>query len=228
MSEAMSLERALAVLERIRAPSLAQLVASTAGNSLPVWVQTFPLTTARTLQEGFRIGRPFTSMTVVSATDANTNINMQVDTVNASNDPFNVKPPATLDFPLPVKEAYLYWDAQAGKTITIAFFLYGSFKTNQTNLSISGGLNTSFGSSCTLTAPAMLATEVAIFPLDLTRKNGEFRNTGTEPLYVGPTGVLTTTGRIVDVNDDFEWMNTAALYGIAATGGFTLQCLNQF
>lgn len=60
---------------------------------------------------------------------------------------------------------------------------------------------------------------------DLARKFLEIRNTGSAIVYWGPTGVTTATGYPLGPGESFTLdapMNTAAIYGIVASGSVTV------
>lgn len=66
---------------------------------------------------------------------------------------------------------------------------------------------------------------VLIAALDLARKFLEIRNTGSAIVYWGPTGVTTATGYPLGPGESFTLdapMNTAAIYGIVASGSVTV------
>lgn len=221
MDQGNDVKRALAILQRAGEVGAAQVLAAQAGNGNRVRVLTLDLGTAVDPTQPRVIGEPFASMTVVTASDSAANFNMRVDTIDSDNQSFNVKAPATIEAPpLVFLKAFLDWTAQPGKTITIAFLKFGSFRTNQTNLSLSGGVNINDGSSSLLSTIALTGGSATLIAAASTaRKKIEFRNTTGSAIYLGPDNTVTaSSGRIVDVGDDYSWYNYGPLYAFSAAG----------
>lgn len=224
----MNAEQAQARIDIFRSPALAALFLSQLGNNMGPRAITLDLSTARVAGLPFKVEFPFTSMTIVSASDANANFDIRVDTDASYNDSFNVKAPASLEFPLPVKAAYISNTAQAGKTVTLLFMLYGTLRTNQTSQVLSGGVTNNDGSTTTFTKKSVTAaTATKLVDTDYTRKKLEFRNQTGADLWLAGDATVTdgsadsnaSRGRILSDGDDYSWYNNGPLYAYSVAGG---------
>jgi len=195
----------------------AQLQYANSGAPFEVKKLTIDLTTAQLETAPLKIGFAFTSLYVVSASDTSSNVQMKVDTRDSYQDSFDLFKKDSLEFPGPKKEAYIYWEAQANKTMEILFFVTGRFKpgSNVTEISSSVGAN----SRSLVTPVSVLTTETALLSLDLNRKKATIFNDGTGTIYLGPTGVTTANGIPVAPGQFAYDSNTAALYAIASVAG---------
>jgi len=196
---------------------------------------TFDLGTARLRTDAFRIGFPFKSMYVSSATDVLANISMVPQTIDSfqSEIPFKLNDSWLVDQPL--SQAYFYWTAQTGKTLTIHFFVDSSFTSGSQVSQTGGGVAIIDGSSATTGFVNLTAlTSTQVVGTDITRKMVSVQNNTGADVWFGISGVTNTganIGQKVSAGSVFIWRNTAALFAyslIGGTGDTGLQLLSEF
>lgn len=160
----------------------------------------------------FKVGFPFQSFYVVSATDTITNVNMKMDT----NDNYQGHIPLYLkdsaSWPTQHRSAYLFWDAQVGKTISIVFLVSGIFKPgsniSQVSSSVDGNLITN------VTPVSVTSTATLLLAQDLNRKVCTVYNDGTVKVYLGASGVTAANGIPLLPGSFAKIKNTYGIYGI--------------
>jgi len=184
------------------------------------------LTTAKSETDSipFRIGFPFQSFLVVDATDSIANVNMRLYGRDQQNDMLPLKKGIQVTFPFPINEAYISWAAQAGKTITFIFFVYGEMKTNIFDLQNSGGVSIYDGSSVvTETAGVATTTAAVLFAASTVRKKVFIQNFDSIDVYLGDSAVTDETGTKpgirVPPGGSYEWRSSSACYIIAGSAG---------
>ena len=182
------------------------------------------LSTARTRGAPFRIGFPFKSIFVQSATDVYAEVSMVLGSIDSFQSAFTIKMNSSLKVDYPVPQAFLYWEAQSGKTMTIIAFVDAEFSSGSQISVTGGGVSIIEGSSITGPTQVVLsaATAAAIAPADTLRKVATLQNKTGADLYIGGSTVTNsgaTEGIKIEPDAIFYWRNTAALYGYSVAGG---------
>lgn len=172
----------------------------------------------------FKIGFPFKSLYVQTATDTGVTVNLMPDTQDSYQSGVPLKLNDCLEMNQPISSAFLTWPAQSGKTITIFFFVSALFRSGS-QLSVSGGgLSINDGSAFVnsrVTLAAAAAT--AVFASNGLRKVSTFQNNTGASVWVGGSTVTngsTTIGIEVAAGALFQWRNSAALYAYSVPGGY--------
>jgi Tfp pilus assembly major pilin PilA len=185
---------------------------------LPV---TYALDTARNQENAIKIPFSFKSFKVESATDSSTevrlvrgrNFNGAFSMAVKQNDANNFRAQ---------NEGWLYWDAQAGKSITILFAVDADFRPGSLVTEQNGAVTIGEGTSITTAAVGTATTTAAaIVAADTDRKITVIQNQGTVPVYFGGSTVTASGGARpgfkVNPGESIQWRNSAALYAITDT-----------
>lgn len=192
----------------------------------PFGVQTITLdlTTAVLSTNPYKIRFPFRSLFVRDATDVYVSVNLQPQSQDSYQSSFAMTKNDGWVADYPVTEAYLYWSAQSGKTITLVFFTDSAFKSGSQISVTGGGVSIVEGSAITgpIRVALSAATAAIIAPALSTRKVAVIQNKTGASLYVGDSTV-TASGATegIEIPDDgiIYWRNTAGLYGYSTAGG---------
>ena len=195
-----------------------------------------PLDTAATAENPYIISQPFNGFQVEDATDNGTSVKMSfggVDKYNTDNYT-TLKKNASAFSQVEVKQAVLYWSAQAGKTMTIMFYVGVDFRPGSLVSQISGGVAISWGGTVasnemgslgTSTTISVTTTATLILPADPDRLHAEVYVDG--PLTYGDSAIVAgTRGIQIPSAGLIEWNSTAALYGIVNAGTVNAYALN--
>lgn len=201
----------------------AAIYANSTGQNL-IRTLTIDLSVAKLPGDPFRVGFPFKSIYVISATDPSTTVNMRLGTRDSSEDSFPLAQESTFELPFPVKEAYIDWTAQAGKTITILFSIKGTFKSNKIASITSGGVLITEGTALTTqTGGTIPNTAQQLFAQDSSRKLMVIQNQDSIPFWIGDASVTTNSGSkpgiMIQPGSSYEWKSTAACYFIGQVAG---------
>jgi hypothetical protein len=186
---------------------------------------TLSLDTARLSTDPLRIGFPFKSFFVADATDTSVLLNMKVNGRDEIQSWFPFHKNDSWNSSTAISEAYLYWAAQSGKTVTIIFFTDAEFKSGSQIAVQSGGVTISEGSSTTAIARVTLtaATAGVIAPADTLRIVTIIQNKTGADLYIGGTSAVTNSGATegikVPADGIIYWKNTANLHAYSVAGG---------
>lgn len=182
------------------------------------------LAAARSETDPFKIGFAWKSVFVQAATDVFANVSMRIGTRDSIQSPFSLKQNDSLVIDRRTPEAYLHWDAQAGKTMSLLFFTDAEFRSGS-QISVTGG-GVSINEGSTVTGPTQVvltaAVAAAIAPADSTRKTATIENKTGGPIYIGDVTVTdsgATEGILIPAGSKIVWRNTGALYGYSAAGG---------
>lgn len=218
-------EDMLALFNSMLSQDEAGLYSSTVGNNQPIKYLTIPLDEARLPGNPYRLSFGFRSFVVLATTDSSTYINMQLGEENTNVDNFPVKNNSSLKLPFPVQKTFLTWPAQAGKSISILFFLRGEFATNQLVSSVAATQTPYIGDTVTSLAGAQVTTTAAaIFAYDLTRKCMTIQNQSGQSIWVGGSTVTASggarPGTEIPPGASLDWTSAAACYAIT-TGAST-------
>jgi hypothetical protein len=177
----------------------------------------------------FKISFPFKSVYLQAATDTATYVNLAPDTQDTYQSGIPMKLNDCLVLNSPVSSAFLTWPAQAGKTVTLIFFVSAEFRTGS-QLSVSGGgVSINDGSAFTMTNVSLTAgTAGQVFALNGLRKISTFQNNSGASVWVGLSTVTNsgaTRGYEVPAGASFQWRNSAQLYAYSVAGGTNILAL---
>lgn len=183
------------------------------------------LSTAKLSTSPLLIDFPFKTVWVQDATDSNVTVSLVLNPINEGtlNAPMTLQRNLAISLERPVAGAYLYWSAQASKTITIYFLTDGDVRPGSLISQITGGVSIQDGTSvssskmdagASASKSVTSASAVAMFPADSTRKVMTCYT--DQDIWVGDSSVAVgTRGIFIAGGSRFVWKNTAALYGIA-------------
>ena len=171
----------------------------------------------------YKVGFPFKSLFVKASTDTTTTVSIQPDTQDSYQSAVPLVLNDSLDLDSKISGAYLSWQSQPGKSITILFFVSAAFRSGS-QLSLSGGgTSISEGSAFTgsqVTLAAAAATSVAI--VNGLRKVLTLQNTSGASIWIGGAAVSNAGVNIgieVVAGANFYWRNSAAFYAYSVGGG---------
>ena len=214
------------LLDRNDKPRQADIFEANTQRPLNVRSLTIALDTAQLVNQPFKVGFPFESVCVVSATDATTSINMRIGANDSIVDSFPLKQNFQLNLGKSTSECYLDWIAQSGKSIQLLFFVNAQLNTGSQLISISGGVTQQDGTavSAISSVTTVGGTSIIVAPALSTRKTCMLVNNSAGTLYVGGTTAVTadataTGGIPIASGGTFVWRNPAALWGITAAAG---------
>lgn len=193
----------------------------------PFSIQTIVLAldTARLETDPYRIGFPFKSVFIADATDISVTVSMKPGARDSFQSAFPLIKKDSWSVNNPVNEAFLYWSAQSGKTITLVFFTDSEFKSGSQISQNAGGVNINEGSSTTAMAQVTLAAATAtpIIPTDSLRIVSIIQNKTGADLWVGGSNTVTNSGATegikIPADGIIYWRNTANLHGYSVAGG---------
>jgi hypothetical protein len=223
MSEIMNQDLASALLSKKELLKLAKIYQGNTQRPFSVQKITLNLSNSRLETDPFKIGFPFKSLYVQTATDVYVSLNVKLLTRDTTQSSFPIRLNDTFTNEDEIAEAYLDWSAQPGKSITLIFFLESEFKSGSQISVTGGGVSIVDGSSIALgTITLSAATAAAIAPADPLRKKATIQNKTGADLYVGASTVTNagaTEGILIPNNGIVYWNNTSALYGYSVSGG---------
>lgn len=203
------------------------------GSQAPFEVQVIDLdlSTARLSGNPFPIQFPFRSVFVRNASDVLANVSLQVSTDASYQSGVTLNKNDSLVLPYSVKNSFLTWSAQSGKTMQLIFFVSGEFRSGSQISQTGGGVAIVDGSAFTRSVTTLAATiATAILSADTSRKICSIQNNTGATLYVGDSAITSsgaTRGYEVPAGATFQWRNTAALYAYSVPGG-DLTLLTEF
>lgn len=223
MSEIMNQDLASALLSKKELLKLAKIYQGNTQRPFSVQKITLDLSNSRLETDPFKIGFPFKSLYVQTATDVYVSLNVKLLTRDTTQSSFPIRLNDTFTNEDEIAEAYLDWSAQPGKSITLIFFLESEFKSGSQISVTGGGVSIVDGSSIALGTVTLTATTTtAIAPADPLRKKATIQNKTGADLYVGDSTVTNagaTEGVLIPNNGIIYWNNTSALYGYSVGGG---------
>ena len=191
---------------------------------------TLDLSTAQLSTSPLELAFPFRGFWVQTASDSTAQVNLVP----------NPKNEGVLNAAIPLSKndfgkneeiisgGYLYWTAQAGKTMTIFFFVDGEFRPGSLINTIAGGVTSSDGSAISTskldtlgnqTSVSVSTSATIVAPTDTDRKLLELYVPG--PVVYGDSAVVSTPGSEIGTyfpGGILEWRNTAAIYMAAVSG----------
>lgn len=188
-------------------------------------IELLDLTTARLRSDPLEIAFPFKSVFVEEATDTFVKVYMLLGTKEAHQDAFKLDLKASIELDYPIQKAFLYWDAQPGKSITLKAFPEARYRSG-TQISVSsGGVAVNEGTAVSAGVQNTLAASAAavIAPADSTRKVSIIQNNTSSDIWIAGTNAVSNTGATQGIKmvpgEKYEYRNTAALYGFSLVGG---------
>ncbi len=223
MSEVMTPDMAAVILDKFMEIQRARIFQGATQKPFSIQLVTLDLSNAVLPTRPYKIGFPFKSFYVQSATDVYSTVNVKVQMQDSIQSSFPTKLNDSWVNEFPVAEAYLDWPAQAGKTMTIVFFLESEYRSGSQISVNGGGVSINDGSSISLaTVTLSAATAAQIAPADSLRKVANIQNKTGAVLYIGDSSVTNaagTEGINIQPDEIIEWRNTGALYGYSVAGG---------
>lgn len=185
------------------------------------------LGTARTPGNPYKISIPFKSVVVEGASDSTAYLNLALgdSSLDAINDAKILKSNDSFEFQQMVSSSYLWWPAQSGKYLTLAFATTGFFRPGSQVSQLAGGVTILDGSSFSqallgsggnATSVAISTTAAVILPADTDRKTATL--VSSVPAFIGNSAIASDLGVPVQANQPFVIRNTAAIYAITAAG----------
>lgn len=190
------------------------------------------LDVARSASDPLVIIQPFNGFYVESTTDSSTSVKMGLGSVDKYNtDNYSTLKENDAAFsPEEIRGCTLFWDAQAGKEMTIVFYVGVEFRPGSLLSVITGGVTINEGSALTQAglgaagnaSSVACSTSIAqLLASDSSRKVAKLFNPGTD-LWVGNAAVTAGVGLYWPSNTWLTVRNTAAIYAIAAAGTSTV------
>lgn len=170
-----------------------------------------------------RIGFEFKSYFVCAATDASTEIFLKPMSRDDNQGSVPLRVNSSHVFDLPINGAYLHWEAQPGKKISLIVCVDSEFRPGATISELTGDLSLTDGSSfdhSVITLPAN--TPTLICPAKGTRKVATFQNKTGGFIWIGKASVSSSganQGLEYSAGDSDEWKSSAPLYAISVGGG---------
>lgn len=207
--------------------SRAKLFIESTQSPFAVQQMVFPLDTAQLPTNPLPINFPFRSLVIRAATDSAVGIDMRLFAMDAIQSVVTLRQNDALKFPYAINKAFLSWAAQPGKSITILFMVDGELSLGSINTTISGGVTLQEGTAIgAIQSQALVAaTATIIAPALSTRKTCTLMNLSSGNLYYGgdntvtDTSVVATQGIVVPPGGQFNYRNTAALWGYTTLAG---------
>lgn len=223
MAEIFTQEGVQAILAEVRDKARARIFEGSTQKPFQVQKIVLDLSTARLETDPFQINFAFRSFYVEDATDVNVNAFLKPTTRDSVQSFFKIKKNDSWASDFPISSAYLHWDAQSSKSITIVFFTDAEFRSGSQISVTGGGVSIVEGTSFTTEQVDLTAsTATQVCASDSTRKMATIQNNTGGDVFFGGSSVSETGANMgirISAGDSFEWRNTAALYAYSATGG---------
>lgn len=219
----MSPEFARMLVEESQRLQNARLLEGSTQRPFNVQTLTLELDTAKLDTSPLKIGFPFRTIFVRSATDSSVNANLRIGSRDSIQGSIPLYQNDVLEFPYPVAEAYLDWSAQSGKTMQLVFLIDGSFRIGSLLSNVAGGVAIIDGSSFSASVVSLAAaTATEIFAASSSRKLGTIQNNSGASIWIGDSTVTdsgATVGYEIQPGATFYWRNAAPCYGYSVAGG---------
>lgn len=219
----LTLEQARAIIQAAGQLDAANVLKSSVDRPAEVQKITLDLSTARTSSNPMKVSIPFRSIFVRAATDVLASVELRPNSVDSFQSAIPLKINDSFAFPIQQSQGYLTWEAQAGKTMDLYFFVSGEFRSGSQISQTGGGVAIVDGSAFTRSVTTLVAaTATAILAADTSRKICSIQNNTGSTLYVGDSAITSsgaTRGYEVPAGATFQWRNTAALYAYSVGGG---------
>lgn len=225
---AQDLQELTAIVAEVVAKRNAQISQSISGREALVKKVPIDLTTARSRNNALKVPIPFISVVVEAATDSTAKLYLSLgdNTLSSIEDAKELKANDSFEFSAMVAVAYLWWDAQSGKSMNLCFATTGVFKPGSQISQISGGLAISEGSALSSAKLGSLGTAATvavptgagtvILPADTDRKNNRMYTDAD--IWIGDASVAVDARGIYVPAGWFEWPCTSILYATSVAG----------
>jgi hypothetical protein len=187
------------------------------------------LSTVQASNNARKISIPFRSLFVRDATDSSAVVYFAPNDNAIGNiaEALPLYKNDTFDFEQTMSGGFLWWTAQAGKTMTIFFSTQGAMRPGSQISQLAGGVSIStgsarasngLGSAGNAASVALSSTAAMILKSDTSRKNATlYFDSDT---WIGDASVAVgSRGTFVSAGSTIEDSNTAPLYGIVAVSG---------
>lgn len=215
---------AKSIVQRSREEDLASISYGNESREQTVLKYVIDLSVARSADNPREINFPFRSIFAEAGSDRDAFLYVKPGTREDVQSPFRIGFRDSWARDHAVPRAFLHWDAQPGKTITLLFFTDSEFRSGSQVTTVSGGVTLLEGSALTQSNSNLSATTATqIFASSSTRKTGIFQNKSGASVWVGPSSAVLDTGanrgyEVAD-GDSFIWRNSAALFAYSVAGG---------
>lgn len=223
MSDILTPDIASAILSAAREKQQAAIFEGNTQKPFGIQAVTLDLSTARDASNPFKIGFPFKSVYVSTATDVYANVNMQPNSNDSFQSSLPLKQNDSWVREFPVSQAFLWWAAQSGKSITLLFFVDSEFRSGSQVSVTGGGVSIVEGSTLSTTRVDLTAsTATLVLAADSTRKCSTIQNNTGAEVWFGGSSVSSTgagLGYLVPAGATFTFKNTGALYAYSVGGG---------
>lgn len=211
------------ILENASDISRANVFEGNTQKPFEVQAMTIALDTAADTNNPFKVSFPFKSVYVSAATDVLTTVNLKPNSRDSyqSSIPMYLKDSYILA--QPCASGFLDWSAQAGKTITLLFFVSSEFRSGSQISVTGGGVSVVEGSATVSSQVTLVAlTPTLVLSADSSRKISSIQNNTGAAVWFG-TSVVSSTGANqgyrVSAGGTFYWRNTGLLYAYSIAGG---------
>ncbi len=208
-------------------PEKAAIFGDSVGILAQYRVVTFALDTAKLSTQPFKIGFPFRAFQAYTATNTDVEVFIKPSSQDDSQDWISVKQNYSLEFPFPVREGYMYWAAQASKSISIIFLLNGRFQTNQFVQTSQGGFTLADGTAVTPQSPITASiTATQIVASSSSRKVAVVQNNDSIPVFISGDNTVTDDAGLkpgikINPGESYEWRSSSAIFLISSSAGAT-------
>lgn len=215
-----------AILSEINNVAQASIVNSIENTPFEVIPITLDLSTERTRSQAFELSFPYRAIYVSSATDASTVVKYIPDTNDSYQGDLSLSLKDVLEFQQPKAKGYLYWEAQAGKSVTIVLFVKASFKSGSfVTQSVGGNSATRFTNRSPVTVTNALTS---ILAQNLSRVRVTLQNAGGDSIFIGGATVTTANGYNLASGEKMVIENNSgAIYGITTGANVEIRILED-
>ena len=187
------------------------------------------LSTAATQSNAYHVADPFNGFYVESATDSSATVKLSC----TSNEKHNLDNYTTVSLKdaaeaqEPIRGAFLTWDAQAGKTMTLVFYLGLNFKPGSYVTATGGGVSEYYGTAMSpAAAVSVTSTATLVSASSSTAKRRTIQNISGVGIYISGAstvvgavgGAGTLIGLYIPVGGSYEWLNQDDIYAITDAG----------
>lgn len=224
MNQVMDKETSNMILDAAREIQRARIFEGSTQRPMTVQKLTLDLTTAVLETRPYKIGFPFKSIYVQTASDVYVSVDVKLQTSDSLQSSFPMKLNDSFINEFPISEAYLSWSAQSGKSITFIFFIESEYRSGS-QISVTGG-GVSINDGSTITGPTRVtltaATAGIIAPADTLRKTATLYNDSGADIFIGDSTVTNagaTKGIPWPNGTLIYFRNTGVLYGYSVAGG---------
>lgn len=211
------------IIDRLISDQSALIRYSSDERPVPHFRKVLALDTAASDSNPEIVSFPFNGYAVEDATDDTVSVKLAVNSISkeSTQQYKTLKNNDSADSDTVFRKGVLMWDAQAGKTLTIVFFLGVKFRPGSLRSVISGGVVVTTGSGMTpQTKVSVVTSATSIVAADANRKKVTFQNLGANDVFISGTSAVTLDtgtkpGIKLEPGDLYEYVGQGAIYGIA-------------